>query len=86
MGDICSLDIKHVSKKSKSWRGLRYSYGLKERAHANHMMQLFITRLRHRLAVCEVEQGEWGRQLPAAKMPVGRAREEQVRDREAILV
>lgn len=46
-------------------------------------MNRLISRLRHRLAVCEVEQSEWGhlrpgRQLPAAELPVGEERERLV--------
>lgn len=52
-----------------------------QRNNANRMMKLLITRLRHRLAVCEVEQGEWGRQLPAVKMPVGKARDQAVQEK-----
>ena len=52
-----------------------------DRVEANRRMQLLITRLRHRLAVCEVEQGEWGRPLKAKDMPVGRARTEAVQEK-----
>ncbi|MFB3077025.1 MAG: hypothetical protein ACE1Y4_03370 [Lysobacterales bacterium] len=41
-------------------------------------MTMLINRLRHRLAVCEVEQGEWGRPKAAGDMPVGQERERQV--------
>lgn len=57
----------------------------KDRDAANHIMQLLISRLRHRLAVCEVEQGEWG-QKKAADFPVGQERERLVAEMEREVV
>lgn len=57
---------------------MRVDANNRDRHRANHLMKLLIDRLRHRLAVCEVEAGEWGRAKPARDMPVGRERERRV--------
>lgn len=62
----------------------RHLTDARDRDRANHLMKLLVDRLRHRLAVCEVEQGEWGRQRRAVDLPVGLERENAVAKRETI--
>lgn len=81
------VTTKKYCYKAPLWYKYRSdNYHRSDRDAANRFMKLLITRLRHRLAVCEVEQGEWGRQLPAAQMPVGAAREQAVEQRELVTV